>query len=179
MVAQSAVERRYDPGAIIFLEGEPCAGLFIVQGGQVRVFKSSLDGREISLHFAGPGGSFNDVAVLDGGPNPASVQAVEPTVCWVIDRASMLRLIEQHPGLALAVIEAIASRARRLVTLVEDLTFRSVQARLAKLLLAQATVGADNRGEMLRARWLTQQEMATQLGTVREVVGRALKGLEA
>jgi len=65
------------------------------------------------------------------------------------------------------------------VALVEDLTFRSVQARLAKLLLAQATAGADSRGEMLRARWLTQQEMATQLGTVREVVGRALKGLEA
>ena len=174
-VADVAHTRRYAPDEIIFLEGDPCAGFFVVQSGQVKIFKPSLEGREQSLHFVGPGRSFNDVAVLDGGPNPATVMAVEPTTCLVIDRDAMVRLVKTYPALAMAVIESIARRARPLVGLGEDLSFRSVQARLAKLLLEQAK--ASGREDQV-PRLMTQQEMAARLGTVREVVGRALRALE-
>ncbi len=174
-VAAVAHERRYASDEIIFLEGEPCAGLFVVQSGRVKIFKTSPEGREQSLHFVEPGRSFNDVAVLDGGPNPATVMAVEPTVCLVIDRDAMVRLVQTYPALAMAVIKSIAARARHLVGLVEDLSFRSVQARLAKLLLEQAQ--ASGRRDQV-PRLMTQQEMAARLGTVREVVGRALRALE-
>lgn len=174
-VAAVAHQRRYALDEIIFLEGDPCAGLFVVQSGRVKIFKTSLKGREQSLHFVGPGHSFNDVAVLDGGPNPATVMAVEPTTCLVIDRDAMVRLVETYPALAMAVIESIARRARHLVGLVEDLSFRSVQARLAKLLLEQAQA-SSREGQVPRL--MTQQEMAARLGTVREVVGRALRALE-
>jgi len=174
-VADVVHTRQYAPGQIIFLEGDPCAGFFVVQSGRVKIFKTSPEGREQSLHFVGTGRSFNDVAVLDGGPNPATVMAVEPTTCLVIDRDSMVRLVQTYPALAMAVIESIAARARHLVELVEDLSFRSVQARLAKLLLEQAQ--ASGREDQV-PRLMTQQEMAARLGTVREVVSRALRALE-
>jgi CRP/FNR family cyclic AMP-dependent transcriptional regulator len=174
-VTEVARMRHYSPDEIIFLEGDPCAGLFIVQSGRVKIFEISVEGREQSLHFVGPGRSFNDVAALDGGPNPATVVAMQPTTCVVIDRDSMVRLVKSYPALALAVIESIAARTRHLVTLVEDLSFRSVQARLARLLLEEAQ--ARGRGDQV-PRLMTQQEMAARLGTVREVVGRALRALE-
>ena len=174
-VARAIVQRNYEPGEVIFLEGMPCAGLFLVQEGQVKLVKTSADGREQTLHFVQPGQSFNDVSVWDGEGNPVTAVAITPVTCWVIDRESMLRLVEQYPVLAISVIESIARRTRHLVQLVEDLSFRPVQARLAKLLLDEAKAHG-HQDHMPRL--MTQQEMAARLGTVREVVGRALRNLE-
>ncbi len=84
----------------------------------------------------------------------------------------MSNLLARYPALAQGVIENLAARARHLISLVEDLSLRTVSARLAKLLLTQAVGGAE------APRRLTQQEMAAQLGTVREMVGRALRSFE-
>jgi len=176
-VTQVAVQRVYKRGQLILMEGEPCAGLFVVGSGWVKVFKVSPEGREQVLQVLGPGQSFNEVAVLDGGPNPASVIALEPTTLWVVDRTSMMRLLPRHPSLAMAVIENLAAKTRHLVSLVEDLSFRSVTARLARLLLERALDSEEN-AKLARHRWMTQEEMASQLGTVREMVGRSLHLLE-
>ncbi|OIO88118.1 MAG: hypothetical protein AUK03_16865 [Anaerolineae bacterium CG2_30_64_16] len=175
-LANVAVPRRFDRGQIIFLDGEPCAGLFIVARGQVKIFKVSLGGREQILHRVGPGGTFNDVAVLDGGPNPASAAATTEACLWVIARADIQRLAQAHPALAWALIESVARRTRHLVEMVEDLALRSVKARLAKLLLAEAARASD-QDEIDRSQMVTQAEMAARLGTVREMVGRALREL--
>ena len=98
-LARVAVRRRYDAGQMIFVEGEPCAGLFIVESGRVKIFKLSPGGREQILHIFGAGEGFNDVAVLDGGSNPANVMALEPTSVLVIDRPSMVDLLERYPAL--------------------------------------------------------------------------------
>jgi CRP/FNR family transcriptional regulator len=123
-----------------------------------------------------PGGTFNDVAVLDGGPNPASAAATADTTLLVFSRADIRRLAEAYPALAWAFIESIARRARHLVEMVEDLALRSVKARLARLLLAEAERSAG-QGEICRGQMMTQAEMAARLGTVREIVGRALREL--
>jgi len=171
-VSSSTAVRRYGAGEVIFLEGDPAAGLFIVDEGRVKLYKLSLEGREQVVRLVGPGQFFNEVAVLDGGPNPVSAMALRESQVWVIDRESLLGLLERHPTVAVAVIEALAAHARHLVSLVEDLSLRTVRARLAKLLLTQAAGGGE------APRRLTQQEMAAQLGTVREMVGRALRDLE-
>lgn len=171
-VSRSAVNRYYESGQVIFLEGDPAAGLFIVDEGRVKLYKLSLEGREQVVRLVGPGQFFNEVSVLDGGPNPVSAMALRDSQVWVIDRESLLGLLERHPTVAVAVIEALAAHARHLVSLVEDLSLRTVRARLAKLLLIQAAGGGE------APRRLTQQEMAAQLGTVREMVGRALRELE-
>jgi CRP/FNR family cyclic AMP-dependent transcriptional regulator len=171
-VARGAARRNYDKGEMVFLEGEPCAGLCVVEKGRVRLLRLSVDGREQVVKLLRPGEFFNEVAVLDGGPNPVSAMAATETVLWVIDRATMLRLLEEYPDLASAVIESLASRARHLLALVEDLSLRTVSARLAKLLLVQE----GGRGGAPRR--LTQQEMAAQVGTVREMVSRVLRRFE-
>ena len=176
-----AIERSYRRGEVIFLEGEPCAGLYVVAAGEVKIFKLSSQGREQILHRLGAGGTFNDVAVLDGGPNPASAGAISDAACLVITRSDMRRLAEAHPQLAWALIESIARRARILVGMVEDLALRPVKARLAKLLLAEAAQTAasqDAGGDAIdRSQMVTQADMAARLGTVREMIGRALREL--
>lgn len=172
------IRREYEAGALIFLEGEPSAGLHLIARGRVRIFKVSADGKEQGLHLLGPGDVFNDVSALDGGPNPASAMALEPTVVWVLPRHPLMQAVERSPVLARAIIEHLAARARFLVAKVEDLSFRSVTARLAKLLLEQASL-AGPPDQLQRHRWMTQAEMAAQLGTAREVVGRSLRELEA
>jgi CRP/FNR family cyclic AMP-dependent transcriptional regulator len=175
-LAALSVERRYGRGQVIFLEGEPCAGLHIVAEGRVRIYKLSPQGREQVLEQVEPGGTFNDVAVLDGGPNPASAMAASDVLLWVVARADIRRLAQAHPELAWALIESIAGRARRLVAMVEDLALRPVKARLAKLLLAEAERTAGQT-QINRDQMVTQAEMAARLGTVREMIGRALREL--
>lgn len=175
-LAAACVERHFDRGQVIFLEGEPCAGLHIVAAGEVKIFKLSPQGREQILHRVGAGDTFNDVAVLDGGPNPASAAAVTASRLWVITRGEMQRLAQAHPSLAWALIESIARRARHLVAMVEDLALRSVKSRLARLLLVEANRAAK-AGELDRSQMVTQAEMAARLGTVREMIGRALREL--
>ncbi|MEJ5198719.1 MAG: Crp/Fnr family transcriptional regulator [Anaerolineae bacterium] len=175
-LARAAGCRRYGRGQMIFLEREPCAGLFIVATGEVKIFKVSPQGREQILQHLGPGGTFNEVAVLDGGPNPASAAAVIDATLYHIHRDDIRRLASAHPELAWALIESLAQRARHLVAMVEDLSLRSVKARLARLLLAEAE-RASRADTLDRSHMISQVEMAARLGTVREMVGRALRDL--
>ncbi len=169
-LAQNLIERTFEKDEVIFLEGEPSRGLYIIAAGSVKIYKLSPEGREQILSYTRAGGSFNEVAVFDGGPNPANVAAAEPTVLWIVPRPAIIALIRQRPDVALAIIQNLGTRLRHLVGLVEDLSLRQVSARLAKLLLETAS-GHE--------RALTQQEMASRLGTVREMVGRSLRALQA
>ncbi len=172
----SATSRDFARGQVIFLEGDPCAGLYVVAAGTIKILKLSPQGREQILQQLGPGGTFNEVAVLDNGPNPASAAAVTDARVVTIARADIRRLAQTYPELAWALIESLARRARHLVSMVEDLSLRSVKARLARLLLAEAQRASDG-GEIKRSQMITQGEMAARLGTVREMVGRALRDL--
>jgi CRP/FNR family transcriptional regulator len=175
-LARAAVGRRYARGQVIFVEGEPCSGLHLVIEGEARIYKLSPQGREQVLQQVGPGRTFNEVAVWDGGPNPASAMAASDAVILVISREAVRRLALERPEVAWALLESIAARTRHLVTMVEDLALRSVKGRVARLLLAETEDSAD-AGELRRDQMVTQAEMAARLGTVREMVGRALRDL--
>lgn len=176
-VAAVTVARRYARGDIIILAGQEGGALYFVRRGLVKVFKTSEEGKEQVLRLIGAGHTFNDVPALDGGPNPASVMALEPTVVYATSGAQLRRLIVERPGVAEATVRTLASALRYLVTVVEDLSFRRVQARIAKILLEQAEQAARQEGDQEQHR-LTQQEMAAIAGTAREMVGRALKEFE-
>ncbi len=172
-ITREARELSFARGEVLYLEGEPCRGLYIVKSGQVRIFKSSPQGREQVLLIARPGDSFNDVPVFDGGPNPASASALEATTVFLIPIESVLSLLDDCPS-ARGILKLFAARLRHLTAMVEDLSFRSVVGRLAKLLLELAVV-EDGRAPVRR---LTQDEMAAMVGSVRDVIGRALRYLE-
>jgi CRP-like cAMP-binding protein len=174
-VAAVTRERHYERGELIIMEGDRGGALYYVQSGLVKVFKLSPDGKEQVLRLISAGYTFNDVPALDGGPNPASVAALESSTIYSIGREELCRLIRERPAVAEGVIAALAIALRHLVGLVEDLAFRHVTARVARILLEQEQALAEGR----QARRLTQQEMAAIAGTAREVVGRALRELEA
>lgn len=174
-LARAARRVHFTQGQTIFLEEEPTAGLFLVEEGRVKICRFAADGREHILLISGRGDTFNDVSALDGGPNPACAVAFSDAILWQVSRDELRRLSIQHPELAWALIESLAQRARYLIGIVQDLAMRNVKGRLARLLLDQAE--AAERGTPLPH--ITQEEMANQLGTVREVVGRALRSLAA
>lgn len=171
-VAGAAILRSYNEGEVVFLEGEPCAGLYIVQEGWLKSVKISTAGREQIIRFVGPGEVFNEIGVFTGGLNQATVEALEPARVWLIQRQRLLQIMDQHPRLARVLIENLARRVQHLIQLVEDLSLRSVEGRLARLLLEQSA-----RGALSRRRWSTQAEMASRLGTVPDVLNRALRAL--
>ena len=171
-VAQFAIQRTYDAGQVILIDGEPCTGLYVVESGWLKVVKIGLDGREQVLQMLRAGEAFNAISVFTDAPNQASVSALETSVVWIIQRELLMKLMDEHPALAQHVIKDLAGRVMHLVRLVEDLSLRSVEARLARLLLEQA------EGESVqRRRWATQAEMASRLGTVPDVINRALRKL--
>lgn len=179
-VAAVTRERRYARGDIILLAGQDGGALYYVRRGLVKVFKTSEEGKEQTLRLLGPGHTFNDVPALDGGPNPASVMAMEPTNVYMTSGAELRRLIIERPGVAEATVRSLATALRHLVALVEDLSFRHVRARVAKILLEQEeSQGESATDEEQSRRRLTQQEIAAMAGTAREMVGRALKELES
>ena len=171
-VTRTAIRRSYGPGQVILIEGEPSAGLYVIESGWLKVFKISFEGREQVLQTLGPGDSFSAVSVFSGEPNRASVDALEQAVVWLVPRDAMLRLLDANPTLAQLVIQDLAGRVTHLIELVEDLSLRTVESRLARLLLEHAS---DETLE--RRRWATQAEMAARLGTVPDVLNRALRKL--
>lgn len=168
MVIEKAVER----SEIIQLDGEPVEAIFFVVSGAVKIFKTSEEGKEQILAIIRPGGSFNDVPIFDGGLAPASAQAMGPVVLYEFRKNVVESILLKYPQVARNVINVLAGRVRLLISLVEDLSFKSVLGRVAKILLEHMS---DGKGPAPR---LTQQEMAGIAGTAREVVGRSLKALE-
>jgi CRP/FNR family cyclic AMP-dependent transcriptional regulator len=161
-------ERTFSPGQMIISEGEPCQAVYFVVRGVVRVHRLSLEGREHVLAYLGPGEFFNLVPLLDGGPNPATVDALGEVTLYTISCRRFRRIVREYHEMALPILERLAARVRHLGDMVESLALHTVSTRLARFLLAQA------KGLQPSHHW-TQEEIATNIGTVREMVGRTLR----
>jgi CRP/FNR family transcriptional regulator, cyclic AMP receptor protein len=171
-VRSSILEKTAARSDVLILEGDSGKALFFLISGALKVFKTSADGKEQILNILRPGESFNDVPVFDGVASPVSVQALGPAVIYEIGKTELETLMKRYPLIARNIINVLAARTRQLVSLVEDLSFRHVIGRVAKILLENVKE-SPSPGERL-----TQQDMAAMAGTAREVVGRSLKLLE-
>jgi CRP/FNR family transcriptional regulator len=178
-VSQSVRRRRYSAGETVLIEGEPCEGLYVVLEGQVRLLRGAREGREHVVRVLGPGATFNDAAVFDGGPNPDGAVAAEESTIGIIPRSSMLSLVDRYPEVARAALRVLSVRQRSLGAALEDLALRDVTTRVARLLLG--CLGKHDHivehAPHACAR-ITHQEIAAMVGSVREVVQRVLKELE-
>lgn len=176
---ERVISRRYSSGEIVFSEGEPCAGLYVVESGSIRIFKSSPGGREQVLSIEGPGGSVAELPVFDGGNYPASVVAIEDTVLLFVSKQDFHDLCLAHPEVALKVLKVVGARLRRLVGIIEELSFTTVRHRLSAYLLRLAQ---DQGKKVAQGVEVTlpsnNQELAAQIGTVRELVSRNLSRLQ-
>jgi CRP/FNR family cyclic AMP-dependent transcriptional regulator len=174
-LATRTLIRSYVSGELIFSEGEPCAGLYIVSRGRVRIFKISPSGREQVLALEGPRSSVAELPVFDGGPYPASGAAVEPSELLFISRQDFRALCLEYPEISLKILQVAGARLRRLVGIIEELSFTTVRHRLISWILRQAK-SQEGLRFMLNA---SHQELAAQIGTVRELVSRNLARLQA
>jgi len=178
-LAERTVPRQYAPGEMIFAEGEPCAGLFVVERGSVRIFKTSPAGREQVLSIDGPGNSVAEVPVFDGGPYPASGAAVDRASLLLVRKQDFQALCMAHPEVALKVLRVVGARLRRLVGIIEELSFTTVRHRLAAFLLRLAQEGTESQEGVEILLPGSNQDLAAQLGTVRELVSRNLSRLQS
>jgi CRP/FNR family transcriptional regulator len=180
LLAARTVRKHLSEGELLFSEGEPCAGLHIIAQGKVRIFKTSVGGREQVLALNGPGETVAELPVFDGGPYPASAMAVEDTEIAFISRRDFHAYCLEHPEVALKVLTVVGGRLRRLVGIIEELSFTTIRQRLisALLKLAQTEGKKTERGIEFQLP-ATHQELASQLGTVRELISRNLMRLQA
>lgn len=180
MLASRTVRKLFSAGELLFSEGEPCSGLHMIARGKVRIFKTSMNGREQVLAVNGAGESVAELPVFDGGPFPASAVAAEDAEIAFISRRDFNAFCLEHPEVALKVLSVVGSRLRRLVGIIEELSFTTIRERLISVLvkLAQAEGVKTGRGIEFQLP-ATHQELANQLGTVRELVSRNLMRLQA
>ena len=179
-LAARTMRKRYLKDEQLFAEGDPCTGLYFVASGKVRIFKLSPSGREQILAVEGPGTSFAELPVFDGGNYPAAASALEDTEVLFVSRKEFQNFCREHPEVALKVIAVVGSRLRRLVGIIEELSYTTVPQRLIALILRLAQAGGIRSSEGIRIELTkSHQDLAAELGTVRELVSRNLSRLEA
>lgn len=172
-VAREVIPQHYDAGQMVLLESEASAGLGVIASGRLKAVRLSASGREQILSVLGPGEIFNAVSVLAEAANPATIVALDATELWMIPKDRLDGLQDRYPQLTRIIARNLARRVLALVDLVEDLSLRTVEMRLARQILEHA-----EHGVLPREPWATQAEMSARLGTVTYVLNRALRGLE-
>lgn len=166
--------RSFPAGTRIFAEGHACAGMFVLLKGQVQLRVLGPQGQEHILAVIEPVIMFNEVAVLDGGPNVVTAVAIQESLTWQISHERFQVLLNTYPVVGLGLLRVLAARNRLLVARHEDVAFRSVLARTAKLLLdlsQQGQVIVDRRAH-------PNGELAARVATVPEALSRCLKTLQ-
>jgi len=177
---QRFVPRRFSADEIVFSEGEPCAGLYVIASGHVRLYKSSAEGREQVLSIDGPGTSIAEVPVFDGGKYPASCATIDDATLLFISKQDFQALCLAHPQIPLKVLRVVGARLRRLVGIIEELSFTTVRQRLISLIVRLAeTTGKSSHDGLRFELTKSHQDLAAELGTVRELVSRNLSRLQA
>ncbi|NJB67717.1 CRP/FNR family transcriptional regulator [Desulfobaculum xiamenense] len=171
-VADIAVDTRLARGRSIFAEGDEADGFYVVFEGQVKIFKVSPEGREQIIHIYGPGETFAEVPVFEGGRFPASAETTAASRLLYFSREGLLRLIERDAGVALNMLAIMAAKLRRFTVKLENLTLREMPQRLAAYLLDLSERSASASELELD---IAKGHLASLLGTAQETLSRVLR----
>lgn len=175
-IAGIAVERFFGKGEFIFSEGDAGIGFFLVKEGLVKIFKVSLDGKEQILHIFGPGEPFGEVPVFSGEDFPASAEAIDETKVLFFPRSAFVKLIHNHPSLALNMLAVLSMRLRQFTVQVENLSLKEVPARLAAYLMYLSEEQDTPDSVTLK---ISKGQLASLLGTIPETLSRIFQKMTA
>jgi CRP/FNR family transcriptional regulator len=179
-LAARTVRKHFKSGELLFTEGDPCHGLHIIARGKVRIFKTSANGREQVLAVNQASESVAELPVFDGGRYPASAMAIEDVELAFISRQDFHAYCMEHPEVALKMLAMVGARLRRLVGIIEELSFTTIRQRLISVLLRLAETEGKQTARGIEIHLpASHQELASQLGTVRELISRNLMRLQA
>jgi CRP-like cAMP-binding protein len=164
--------KQYQAGETIFLEGDAALGLWLIEHGRVKIYKLSHAGNEQILHILGEGNSFNDIAALDGGTNPANAAALSIIRLWLLPSHALKDAMLANSRLSIRISSLLAKRVRSLVGQIEDLSLHSVVSRLARFLIRQT------QDPSLSGAGVTRTVIAAHLNTTPQTISNALNTLE-
>jgi CRP-like cAMP-binding protein len=180
-VAQVAMPRQFEAGAVVFREGDEGSTCYIVRSGRARAIREHPDGRSITLAHFDPGDIFGEMAMLDGERRSATVEATEDTETMAVLSADMHRLLREHPDISVKLVAALGQRLRDTNERLARQSFQTVQSRVAAA-LAQLVAAARSDGGGAAERDVlittTQAELAQLAGSSRESASRFLAVLE-
>ncbi len=167
--------RLFSTDTVIFSEEEPCAGMFVLLKGHVHICKLGPQGQQSIIADIDPVIMFNEVALLDGGPNPYTAIATQNCFAWHISYQAYQRLLQryakdQYMQVALGLLDIMAGRYRQLLDSYADLSFLTVPVRVAKLIYELS----DNGQVPINRSEISISEMAAHIATVPEAISRAL-----
>jgi CRP/FNR family transcriptional regulator len=171
-IASTAISLKFNAGETVFWESDTCEGIYIVETGWLKAIKISLHGREQVIRFLRPGEMFNEVAFFSRKPNLVTVRSLEPSYVWLLEGSKLETAIDSSVAVCKMMLEIVSDRVQHMLQMIEDLSFRSVEARLARAILQYAEDNIANR-----RRWSTQAEMAAHFGTVPDVLNREIRNL--
>jgi CRP-like cAMP-binding protein len=170
-VRQIVVDRFCDKGKMIFFEGDPCDGFYIIADGRVKIYKLSFEGKEHILHIYGPGNPFGEVPVFAGKKFPANAQTLLKSHLLFFPRTAFVDLISQNPSLALNMLAVLSMRLRQFTVQIENLSLKEVPGRLASYLLYLAK--EQGRTDSVKLT-ISKGQLASLLGTIPETLSRIL-----
>ena len=179
-VAARCQSKAFPAGRLVFMEGDPCRDLYILESGRVKFYRTSAEGREQILKvFTRPGDTFCIPSAFSSGRHIVSARAVTETQVRLLDVDTVNRLTQEHPSMALKLIATAGDHMTHLVALAEDLSLKSATTRLAKYLYELAVAeGAETRQEFRLSRdRLREEDLASLLGAVRVHISRSLTNL--
>ncbi len=175
-LARYCVLKRLAKDEVLFTEGDPCDGLYVVQQGAIKVFKMADTGREQVLVIERAGSTVAELPIFDGGNIPASAAALEDSTLLFLPKRVFLDLCRRNSEVAFAVIRTLAWRFRYMTRLVEELSLKEVSHRLARFLRDRAlNSGVRTRRGIEFPLEETNQEIGAEIGTVRDLVSRNLR----
>ncbi len=166
--------RHVDGDAMLFFEGDPANGFFVLLSGRMRIYKSTADGKEFTLHQITPGQVFAEAAIFRGNTYPANCMAMEDSEVAFIPKDQFIRLITKYPNISLKIIGSLSRWLREFAAKLEDLSLKEVPARLATYLLRQRQRLKSDSFELD----ITKAELASELATISETLSRSLKKLK-
>lgn len=167
-----SVEKKMESGEMIFFEGDPANGFYIVADGMVKIYKLSAGGKEHILHMFGPGEPFGEVPVFSGSAFPANAETTKKCILLFFPRRDFVNLIAANPHLAMNMLAVLSKRLRHFTIQVENLSLKEVPARLAGYFLLLAEEQKNTAVVTLN---ISKGQLAGFLGTIPETLSRMLK----
>ena len=168
-IRQIAVDKFYDKGKTVFLEGDDCKGFYIVADGRVKIYKVSFEGKEHIFHIYGPGNPFGEVPVFSGQNFPASAQTLLKSHLLFFPKIAFVDLISNNPSLSLNMLGVLSMRLRQFTVQIENLSLKEVPGRLASYLVY---LSEEQQTEDLAALTISKGQLASLLGTIPETLSR-------
>ncbi len=170
------IDRIYRRNESIFMEGDIADGFYIIATGKIKIFKTSMDGKEQILHIYGPGSPFGEVPVFSGGKFPANAQALSKSHILFLPRNRFVKLISDHPSLSMNMLAELSMRLRQFTLQIENLSLKEVPARLASYLTyLSKEQETDNRVSLN----ISKGQLASLLGTIPETLSRIFAKMTA